>query len=139
MHRTKKFRTDLLHMNFPHGSTAQDFPHIYTSARNDRRIFRTRIFYIFFCTNKSCLNFNKIVFIETIGKKSLKNVRKKFKNVWKILCGQFLKGGVQIEARSRKKNFSQNWLIFGTRGFSGMRNRLRASKNSEKIFRGSKN
>ena len=38
----------------------------------------------------------------------------------------------------KRKNFSQNWLIFGTRGFSGTKNRLRASKNSEKIFRGSK-
>jgi hypothetical protein len=45
---------------------------------------------------KSCLNFNKIVFIETIGKTSRKKVRKKFKNmrkilVRKILCGKFLK------------------------------------------------
>ena len=39
----------------------------------------------------------------------------------------------------KRKNFSQNWLIFGTRGFSGTKNRLRASKNSEKIFRGVKN
>ena len=81
--------------------TAQDLPHG-SSSRNDRTDFPHRNFphkdlpHIL-CTNKSCLNFNKIVFIETIGKKSLKNVRKRFKNVRriraedpvrKILCGK---------------------------------------------------
>ena len=37
-----------------------------------------------------------------------------------------------------KNFFSPNWLIFGTRGFSGTRNRLRTSKNSEKFFGGQK-
>jgi hypothetical protein len=44
MHRTKEIRTDFPHMNFPHGSTAQDFPHIYTSARNERTDFSHGIF-----------------------------------------------------------------------------------------------
>ena len=81
----KKFLMDLPHMNFPHGSTAQDFPHIYTSAR----IFRT-----FFCINKSCLNFNKIVFIEMIGKKSLKNVRTNSKICRRSFAINFLKNCV---------------------------------------------
>jgi hypothetical protein len=85
MHRTKKFRTDLLRMSFPHESTAQDFPPIYTSARNDRTDFPHKDLPHIFCINKSCLNFNKIVFIETIDKKSLKNMRKKFRNVRKNL------------------------------------------------------
>ena len=66
----------------PYGSPAHEFSahlHIHTDFPH--------IFFI----NKSCLNFNKIVFIETIAKKSLKNVRPKFKNARKIRCGQSLK------------------------------------------------
>jgi hypothetical protein len=97
--------TNAPHKKNPHRSIAQDFLHIYTSTRNDRTDFPHKDLPHLFCINKGCLNFNKIVFIETIGlkefitKRSLKNdiaenpcgrsARKIF--VQKILCGQFLK------------------------------------------------
>ena len=64
-------------MNFPHGSTARIFR---------TKILRTDLPHIFsHC--KSCLNFNKIVFIETISKISLKNVRKKIQKCAEDPCG----------------------------------------------------
>src|SRR3954462_11384580 len=51
-----------------------------------------------------------------------------------VVDWSFKGGGVQIEAGSRKKFFSQDWLIFGTRGFSGTRNRLAQVPSFKKIF-----
>jgi hypothetical protein len=84
----KKICTDLPHMNFFHGSTAQHFPQIYTSARNDRTDFPPKDLPHIFCINKSCLNFNKIVLIETIGKKIFNKCDKKIQKCAEYHCAE---------------------------------------------------
>ena len=116
--------TNAPHKKIPHGSSAHEFftrnyPTGFSAHLHIRTDFSHKDLLHIFFINKSCLNFNKIVFIETIGKKSLKYMRKKIQNcaedpcaedsvrkiraiipcgrsvqkilVRKILCGQFLK------------------------------------------------
>ena len=53
--------------------------------------------------------------------------------IYLIRQNQQLLKGVHAQYASRK-NFSLNWLMFGTRGFSGMGNRLAQVPSSEAIF-----